>query len=55
MKTNPSPNRNTLLFINRYTGNFPDIVVAVDKVAEYCWVKAMDTAIGQITQRVHHN
>lgn len=37
----------------KYTGNFPDIVVAVDKVAEYCWIKAMDTAIGQITQRVH--
>lgn len=37
----------------KYTGNFPEIVVAVDKVAEFCWVKAMDTAIGQITQRVH--
>lgn len=36
----------------KYTGNFPDIVVAVDKVAEYCWVRAMDTAISQITQRV---
>lgn len=39
----------------KYTGNFPDVVVAVDKVAEYCWLRAMDTAIGHVTNRVQNN
>lgn len=29
----------------KYTGNFPEVVTGVDKVAEYCWLKAMDTAM----------
>lgn len=35
----------------KFTGNFPEIVMAVDRVAEYCWARAMDTAIGQIRNR----
>lgn len=37
----------------KMTGNFPEVVVAIDGVAEFCWTRAMDVAISQIaTQRV---
>lgn len=39
----------------KYTGNFPEIVVAVDKVAEHCWVTGMDFVIGQMRHRALAN
>lgn len=39
----------------KYTGNFPEVVVAVDKVAETCWVTGMDFVMGQVRQRALTN